>query len=123
MTNKTEKMTYKKALNYALQNLPDAPEDVIERLTALAASIEKKATERKKPAAQVEQDTTDKAAILDYLRSLSSDDRKTISDLIKEIPEIAGYSTPKVTSLVGDLIDAGQVVRVTDKRRSYFKAA
>jgi len=119
----TEKMTYKKALDYAIQNLPDAPEDVTERLTALAASLEKKATERKKPAAQVEQDEKDKTAILDYLRSLPDTEKRTITDLIKEVDAISGYSTPKVTSLVGGLIESGNVVKVVEKRRSYFKAA
>ena len=120
--NKKEKMTYKKALEYAISELPDAPADVMERLEALVASFEKK-SESRKPAADKEENKALSAALLDYLRSLPEEDKRTVTDLIKEVPAVAGFSTSRVTSLLAPLVTEGQVVRVTDKRRSYYKAA
>ena len=45
----TEKMTYRKALDYAIANLPaDAPADVLDKLNALTAQLDKKAASPKK---------------------------------------------------------------------------
>ena len=119
--NDTPKTTYLSAVKYAIDNLPDAPVDVLERLSALAASLSKK-SENRKSAADSDDNKEARAAIYQYLLGLAEDEKRTITELIKEIPYIAGWSTPKVTTRVGELIDEGKVIRITDKRRSYFKA-
>ena len=119
--NDTPKTTYLSAVKYAIDSLPDAPEDVLERLNALAASLSKK-SENRKSAADSDDNKEARAAIYQYLLGLPEDEKRTITELIKEVPYIAGWSTPKVTTRVGELIDEGKVIRITDKRRSYFKA-
>ena len=119
--NDTPKTTYLSAVKYAIDSLPDAPEDVLERLNALAASLSKK-SENRKSAADSDDNKEARAAIHQYLVDLPEDEKRTITELIKEVTYIAGWSTPKVTTRVGELIDEGKVVRITDKRRSYFKA-
>lgn len=118
---KTPKTTYLSAVNFAIENLPDAPADVLERLNALAASLSKK-SENRKSAADTDEAKEARAAIYEYLLSLPEDEKKTVTDLTKEVPYISGWSGPKTTTRVGELIEEGKVVRITDKRRSYFKA-
>ena len=118
---KTPKATYLSAVNFAIDNLPNAPEDVLERLNALAASLSKK-SENRKSAADTDEAKEARAAIYEYLLSLPEDEKRTITELTKEVPYISGWSGPKTTTRVGELIDEGKVVRITDKRRSYFKA-
>ena len=117
-----DKMTYKKALEYAINALPDAPEDVLDKLGALVTSLEKK-TENRKPTANQTENAECGVAILEYLRSLEPDDRKTVADLIKEVPAVAGFSSSRVTSIMTALVTGGQVERVVDKRRGYYRAA
>ena len=119
--NKTTKTTYKDAVKYALDNLPDAPADVREKLDALVASFEKK-SENRKPAAEKEENIGYTNAIHDYLLSLPEDEKKTVTDIIKECPAVAGFSTSKVTSLLSPLVENGKAVKLVDKRRSYYKA-
>jgi len=118
---KTPKTTYLSAVNFAIENLPDAPADVLERLNALAASLSKK-SENRKSAADTDEAKEARAAIYEYLLSLPEDEKRTITELTKEVPYISGWSGPKTTTRVGELIEEGKVVRITDKRRSYFKA-
>lgn len=47
----------------------------------------------------------------------------TVTELLKEIPELAELSNQKVSALVRQLKDDGLVVKVEEKRRSYFKRA
>lgn len=119
--NKTPKTTYLSAVNFAIDNLPDAPADVLDRLNALAASLSKK-SENRKSAADTDEAKEARAAIYEYLLSLPEDEKRTITELTKEVPYISGWSGPKTTTRVGELIEEGKVVRITDKRRSYFKA-
>ena len=46
----------------------------------------------------------------------------TVSEVQKSSDELAGLSTPKVTALLKILMDAGRVVRTTDKKRVEFTA-
>ena len=44
-----------------------------------------------------------------------------IGELIKEVPACADLSTSKVSAMLTQLIAAKKVVRISDKRKSYFK--
>lgn len=46
----------------------------------------------------------------------------TVSEVQKSSEELVGLSTPKITALMGILIDAGRVVRTSDKKRVEFSA-
>lgn len=117
----TSKMTYKTAIEYAIHNLPaDAPVEVTDKLTALIASLEKKSGAERKPTATQAANEGYKAAIMEYLSDVG--EPKTVGDILKEVPAVAGFSTPKVSALMKQLTEGGAVERLTDKRRTYFKA-
>lgn len=119
----TEKMTYRKALDYAIANLPaDAPADVLDKLNALTAQLDKKAASPKKLTAAQEANIGVKDAIVEFL-SDNADTGYTCSDLLKLVPELEGKSNQYASALMRQLVTDKLAVKYTDKRRTYFKAA
>lgn len=111
------KMTYVKALDAVLSG--DAlTDEVMEKLTALRASLEKKNGAERKPTKEQEANAVLKATIVDYLRETGGG--KTVSDLIKEVECLGNLSNQKVSALMRQLILDGVVVKTVDKRKSYF---
>ncbi len=47
----------------------------------------------------------------------------TVSELIKEVPSLEGLSNQKVSALVSQLVGDGKVVKIVEKRKSYFQIA
>ena len=114
------KMTYVKALDAVLSG--DAlTDEVMEKLTALRASLEKKNGAERKPTKEQEANAVLKATIVDYLRETGGG--KTVSDLIKEVESLGNLSNQKVSALMRQLILDGVVVKTVDKRKSYFSMA
>lgn len=120
MTN-TEKMTNRKALTYALDNLPDAPADVREKLENMIAQLDKKNASPKKLTAQQEKNLSVGAEILDFLLDHEGEGF-TVSDLLKSVPSLEGDSNQHASAVMRQLILAGSVEKYTDKRRTYFRA-
>jgi len=118
----TNKMTNRIALNYAIENLPDAPAEVIEKLTAMIAALDKKNASPKKLTAQQERNAELREIILDFLRE-SSPTGFTCSDLIKTIPALHEDSNQHVSALMRALVESKAVEKYTDKRRTYFRMA
>ena len=119
----TEKMTYRKALDFAIANLPaDAPADVVDKLNALTAQLDKKAASPKKLTAAQEANIGVKDAIVEFL-SDNADTGYTCSDLLKLVPELEGKSNQYASALMRQLVTDKLAVKYTDKRRTYFKAA
>ena len=58
-----------------------------------------------------------KTAILEFM---VVGERYTITDLMKSVPELADLSNQRVSALVRQLKDAGEVTRVEEKRKAYF---
>ena len=118
----TEKMTYRSAVEYAIAHLADAPADVTEKLTALSASLAKKSTADRKPTAKQKENVGFKADILAFMEVGK---QYTIGELAKEVPAIAacGMSTNRVSALVKQLKDNGDVVRTEVKGKAYFALA
>ena len=117
----TEKMTYRKALDFAIANLPaDAPADVVEKLNALTAQLDKKAASPKKLTAQQEKNKDVKLAIMDCLID-NAGEGYTCSDLLKYVPALEGDSNQHVSALMRQLVTEGLVEKYTDKRRTYFR--
>ena len=52
--------------------------------------------------------------------AMSPSQKYTISDLQKNIPEIAELTNQKMTHLLTQMKDSGLVVRVEEKRKAYF---
>ena len=114
------KTTYRSAVEYAIRNLTDAPADVTEKLTALCASLERKSGAERKPTATQIANEGYKSAIVDFL---SDHTLRTVTDILKGVPALEGFSNQKVSALMTQLVNAGAVVKTTDKRRSYFAIA
>ena len=79
--------------------------------------LEKKNSADKKPTAQQVVNKSKQEAIL---ANMEDGKMYTITDLIKEIPEIADLTNQKVSALVRQMVLDGSVVREEDKRKAYF---
>lgn len=79
----------------------------------------KNSSEKKPTATQVANDGI-KAAILE---GMEADRLYTITELIKEIPELAELTNQRVSALVRQLKDDEKIMRVEDKRKAYFRLA
>lgn len=116
----TSKTTYRSALTYAIENLPDAPAEVVEKLEAMIAQLDKKNAAPKKLTAKQEANEIVKDVIVDFL-AVHSGEGFTCSDLIKQIPALADKNPQYVSALMRSLLIAETVEKYTDKRRTYFK--
>lgn len=82
--------------------------------------LAKKNSAEKKPTAQQTANDGIKTAILD---GMEPDTLYTITDLIKNIPAIADLTNQRVSALVRQLISDGQIERIEEKRKAYFRLA
>lgn len=123
-----KKITYAQALNTVLNNenivLAD---DVREKLEALLASVSKKSGEKKTTEQQAEN-----AEMVELIYQQMEFNRTySIAELLKELPMVAEYntkhendmSTQRMANLLKTLVDAGKVVKTTEKRRVYYTKA
>ena len=61
--------------------------------------------------------------ILAYMAEHSEEEKYTVSDLLKRVEACAGLSNQKVSAMMRILESARKVVKVVEKRKSYFKLA
>lgn len=115
-----EKMTNVKALSYILTNCADLPEDVKAKVEAMKASFEKKASADRKPTPTQTENVGFKAEILAVL---ADGEQRTITDLMKAVPSLSDLSNQRVSAIVRQMTLSGEVVRIEDKRKAYFKIA
>lgn len=116
----TNKMTNRKALQFVLDNFKDIPEDVQERLTAMAVALDKKASpEKRKPTATQKENEGFLQIIREYLTTV--DKPLTCTEINKAIPEFADFNSQKVAALMKKLVDCGEVVKETVKGKSVFR--
>jgi hypothetical protein len=116
-TNK--KMTKADYFKQILANYPltkDEQDFVNHELELLA---KKNSSEKKPTAVQVVNDGI-KTAILE---GMENGRLYTITELIKEIPELAELTNQRVSALVRQLKEEEKIVRVEDKRKAYFRLA
>ena len=114
-----EKMTNVKAINYVLGNC-EVPADVKEKLEKMREQFVKKNSAERKPTANQVENQGYKADILAYLVTVES---ATITDLMKAVPILAELSNQRVSAIVRQLKDSGEVVREEIKRKAYFSIA
>ena len=112
----TNKMTYVKALEIAIKAVEDNKE-VAEKLEALKASVAKKNSAERKPTATQKANEGYKTAILEFMEVGK---KYTVTDLMKEVVELADLSNQRVSALVRQLKEDGLVVREEEKRKAYF---
>ena len=124
MTN--NKLTNKKALEIAIKAIDVSgfstddfkTEEIIEKLEKMLVQTEKKSSSERKPTAKQEENKRLEKIILDYLTEQT--ESKTVTDMMKEIPELDGMSNQKVSSLVKPLKDGELIEKEIKKGRSYF---
>ena len=112
-------MTYAVALNAAVA-CEALPQEVREKLAALLAQQEKKASTEKKPT-KTQQENEEVAQTL-YDEMLACGKALTVSDMLAEFKCVKGMSNQKVSALVRKLKDAGKVEKSVEGRKSFFKA-
>lgn len=120
MTEK--KMTQKMALDYALDNLPDAPADVREKWESMIAQIDKKNTAERKPTPKQIENSGFKADILAFCEP---DTLYNAGDIAKGVPSIAaaGLSVQRVSAMLTQLVNDGSLVKTEDKRKNFYSLA
>ena len=111
-----EKMTYVKAIDVVL-NGGEMTAEVKEKLEELKASIAKKNSAERKPTATQTANEGFKVAILNAMESGKG---YTITDLMKSVAEIADLSNQRVSAIVRQMVESGDVVREEIKRKAYF---
>ena len=123
MMNNT-KMTNTKALEMAIKALSEneSMNEVVETLEKMLETTKKKSATRKPTATQAENEVL-KKAIVSYLNTTGK--RMTVSEMMKEIPELADLSNQRVTSLVTALYSKDNpenrvIERAMDKRKAVF---
>ena len=111
-----KKMTKREMFEQIKANysLTQAEIDFIDHELELLA---KKNSGEKKPTATQTANVSIKSAIL---AGMEVGKKYTITDLMKSIPEIAELSNQRVSALVRQLIDSGEVERTEEKRKAYF---
>jgi hypothetical protein len=121
MTNK--KMTYSTALEIAIRELSQAEganPEVIEKLTALKATVDKKNASPKKQTAQQKKNAELKDVISEFLAE-NKDNGFTVTDILKEVPALEGDSNQHVSALMRQLVQDNAVEKYSEKRRTYFR--
>ena len=123
MTNK--KMTNAMALEIAIEVLKEDNQydEVVEKLQKMLAQVNKKSSLNRKPTATQVENENLKGAIVEYLDRTGK--RLTVSEMMKEIPELANLSNQRVTSLVTALYSKNNpenrvIDRAMDKRKAVF---
>ena len=116
MTNK--RMTYVTAIKNAIQgNLTD---EVVERLTALQTTLEKKAGAERKPTARQEANANLRTTLVEFINENATDDGFTVTDLLKQCPAVEGDSNQHVSALLRQAVAKREISKGTVKRRTYF---
>ena len=79
--------------------------------------LEKKNSGEKKPTATQVANEALKVAIVE---AVEPNRLYTVTEMIKEIPALAGLTNQKVSPLANQLVEEGKLVKTVEKRRSYF---
>jgi D-arabinose 5-phosphate isomerase GutQ len=123
-TNTEKKIT--KAMRYAqIREIlveTEADSALVDFVDHEVELLEKKNSTEKKPTATQVANAALKDAILREL--VESGKAETVTDLMKSVPELveADCSNQRVSALLSQLVKSEQVERITEKRKSYFKA-
>ena len=114
------KITKREVINAMLANeVISANSTWVAYLENELALIEKKAANKKSTKTQ-EENKGIKSVILDTLASIGSG---TITDIQNANSDLAKLSNQKVSALVRQLVETGEVVKTTDKKKSIFSLA
>lgn len=93
-------------------------DEAIEHLEHENAMLSRKSSGERKPSAKQVENSKLSTIVLDWMKEQT--EPKTVTDMMKEIPELEGMSNQKASSLVKPLKDAGLLKKEVIKGRSYF---
>lgn len=118
-TSSAKKLTKRDHFN-ALLNIPAVSDNpiLVDFINHELSLLSKKNSTDKKPTVTQQANNALKEAIIDLL---VDGNPYTVSQIIKNVPECAGLSNQKVSALMIQLVNEGQVEKVIEKRVSYFK--
>lgn len=127
MTNKklTNKTTLEMAIECVKANNYHSAEfttnEIVEKLEKMLATVEKKNSTNKKPTEKQKENDSYKKLILEFLSE--QEEPKTVTEMIKAIPEISEFTNQKVSAIVKQLKDDEKVVKTVVKGRAVFALA
>lgn len=113
----TDKMTNVKALIFVKENC-ELPEDVSAKIDAMIVSFEKKAANKKATKTQEEN-----AGIKEVIKSVLTTEGVTVSEIQTKDAALANLSNQKISALLRQMIESGDVVKTIDKKKSFFSLA
>jgi len=112
------KMTYVAALSFAIENLTDAPAEVLDKLTALREQqIKRNSTVDRKPTKA----QTLTASLADIVREVlaAAENPMTIAEILQADDRFAGVSNQKMAAVLRSMADS--VEKIPDKRVNRFR--
>lgn len=117
-TTSTKKITKRDRYNEllaieAVKNNPDLVAFINNELNLLA---KKNSSDKKSTATQLANEEL-KTAILAYMKP---DEKYTVTDFIKSVPECTDKSNQKISAMMVQLISENKVQKIIEKRVSYF---
>ena len=113
----TPKTTQRTAILYAIDNLPDAPAEIIEKWNAMLTALDKKNSAERKPTAKQTENAGIKSAILS---EMEPDVLYTAADVAKTHE---GLTVQRVSALLTQLVNEGAIIKTVDKRKSFYSLA
>lgn len=113
------KMTYVAALSYAIENLTNAPADVLEKLTALKEQTEKRNSADRKPTKAQKMNVELAEVVAEVLTNAGKP--LTVTEVMQADERLAGLSNQKVTAVIRSMGD--RITKVPDKRVNRFTLA
>ena len=118
----TPKTTQLSAITFAIENLSNAPADVMEKLNSIKHSLETKANAVRKPTPKQVENAGFKQDILAWMKP---ETLYSITDIVKGVPSIAAaeLSNARVVAMVSQLVSDKALVREEVKGKARFKLA
>ena len=106
----------------ALKSIPAVAENpmLVEFIDHEIGLLAKKNSAEKKPTAQQTANEGIKTAIVNGMEDGKA---YTITDIIKSVPACADLTNQRVSALMRQLVESGEVIRTEDKRKAYFTKA
>jgi hypothetical protein len=117
-TNSSVRKPTKKQMFEGLLKMPGLSQAQIDFINHELELLSKKNSGEKKPTATQVANEALKVAIHEGMQ----DNRLyTVTEVIKEIPAVAGLTNQKVSPLMNQMVESGLLTKTVEKRRSYFK--
>lgn len=121
MTNK--KMTYATAITTAiatLNTIEGVNPEVIEKLAALKASLDKKNAAPRTLTAQQKKNEILRKELVEFINENFKDDGFTVTDVLKQCPAAEGDSNQHVSAILRKAVKNKELSKGSVKRRTYF---